>query len=205
MMPPRQVTADGFEMQFGTNHLGHFALTGLLLPALLARPAARVVTVTSPTHRRGRIDLDDLEGEGRYRRAAAYANSKLANLLFTLELQRRADAAGAALISVAAHPGFAATALGTGGGLMNRVFFGIGMRLGQPAAAGALPLLYAATAPGVAGGELYGPDGPGQLRGYPALTRGAPKAYDEQLARDLWDASERLTGVHYSALTQPAG
>jgi NAD(P)-dependent dehydrogenase (short-subunit alcohol dehydrogenase family) len=208
MALPMRRTADGFEMQFGTNHLGHFALTGLLLPRLLARPAARVVTVSSDLHRIGRIDFADLNAERGYRRWRAYAQSKLANLLFTLELQRRAEAAGADLLAVAAHPGYAATNLQTAGarmtgsrlraqvaGLLNRVF-------SQPAEMGALPLLYAATNPDVRGGQYVGPAG--GRRGYPGLATPSAGARDADAARRLWEVSERLTGVRYEALS-PAG
>jgi NAD(P)-dependent dehydrogenase (short-subunit alcohol dehydrogenase family) len=199
MMLPRQQTADGFEMQFGTNHLGHFALTGLLLPALLARPGARVVTVSSGLHHRGRLDFDDLMGERRYNKTAAYAQSKLANLLFAFELQRRADAAGADLVSVAAHPGFAATNLGR----HVSPLFDLGVRLArvvgvaQSAEMGALPTLYAATAPDVAGGEYFGPDGKGEERGYPVRVPASARARDEADAARLWEISERLTGVRF--------
>jgi NAD(P)-dependent dehydrogenase (short-subunit alcohol dehydrogenase family) len=205
MALPYQRTADGFEFQLGVNHLGHFALTGLLLPALLARPAPRVVTVSSRMHRSGRIDFDDLQSERRYGRGAAYSRSKLANLLFTLELQRRADAAGVPLVSVAAHPGFAATNLGTSGSLVNRVILKPGMRLGAPPAAGALPSLYAATAPDVAGGEFFGPAGFRGGRGAPRREKPAARASDEAAARRLWDVSEQLTGVRFDALTRRAG
>jgi len=201
MMLPYRRTADGFETQFGTNHLGHFALTGLLLPALLASPGARVVMLSSPMHRNGRIDFDDLQSEHRYGRSPAYANSKLANLLFALELQRRVEAASVPLLSVAAHPGFAATNLGTsGGGFFNSVVLRIGMRIGQPAEIGALSPLYAATAPDVAGGEFIGPGSYGGMRGYPARAEVAPQARDEETARRLWTVSEELTGVTYDKL-----
>jgi NAD(P)-dependent dehydrogenase (short-subunit alcohol dehydrogenase family) len=198
MMVPRQPTADGFEMQLGTNHLGHFALTGLLLPALLARPGARVVTVSSGMHHRGRIDFDDLMGERRYRPTRAYAQSKLANLLFTFELQRRIDAAGADLRAVAAHPGFAATNLGHSGGRLIAWAVRLGQALrAQSAEMGALPTLYAATAPDVAGGEYFGPDGKGEERGYPVRVPASARARDEADAARLWEISERLTGVRF--------
>ena len=203
MMLPRQETADGFERQFGTNHLGHFALTGLLLPALLARPGARVVTVSSGMHHRGRIDFDDLMGERTYNPTRAYAQSKLANLLFMLELQRRLDAAGADVRSVAAHPGFAATNLGHSSGWLTRLGVGLGQRLfAQSAEVGALPTLYAATMPDVPGGAYIGPDGKGEQRGYPTRVPPSAQARDEADARRLWEISERLTGVHFDVLAQ---
>ncbi|MEV8638578.1 oxidoreductase [Streptosporangium sp. NPDC051023] len=190
-MIPRRTTADGFEMQFGTNHLGHFALTGLLLPHLLATPEARVVTVSSDAHRVGRIDFDDLEFERGYRRFTAYGRSKLANLLFTLELQRLA---GKRLLSLAAHPGATATDIMRPGVLTKPV--GALMRLAlQPPEKGAVPSLYAATAPGVTGGLYVGP-------GPKTLTPSAD-ALDEALARRLWETSEELTGVRFTAITRP--
>jgi NAD(P)-dependent dehydrogenase (short-subunit alcohol dehydrogenase family) len=193
MMTPYGRTEDGFETQLGTNYLGHFALTGLLLPALLARPAARVVSLGSMVHRSGRIDFDDLQSERGYNRSAAYSQSKLACMVFAFELARRTE--NTSLLSVAAHPGFAATNLGRQGGLFNKVFFGIGMRLGQPAAVGALASLRAATDPDVRSGEYYGPSGPGGSRGYPVLTKAGAHAYDPETGRRLWEASEELTGV----------
>ena len=201
MMIPRQLTVDGFETQLAINHLGHFALTGLLLPALLSRPAPRVVTVASNTHRQGRIDFDDLHGERTYNRSAAYAQSKLANLVFAQELARRA--AATPLVSVAAHPGFASTGLGDSwgsGGLANALFLKLVLRFGQPAAIGALATLRAATEPDVTGGEYFGPTGLGGMRGHPVKVRAADRAYDEETGRRLWAASEQLTGVTYAAL-----
>ncbi|MEV4358451.1 oxidoreductase [Nonomuraea sp. NPDC049625] len=186
-MIARQETKDGFEMQFGTNHLGHFALTGLLLPLLLAAPAARVVNVSSDAHAMGRIDFDNLGLERGYSRFGAYGRSKLANLLFTLELQRRAERAGTGLISVATHPGTTATnivKLGLLQPLMG-VFF-------KSAAAGAVPSLYAATSPDVRGGEFIGPK----------LKRLTPsdRARSEADARRLWDVSTELTGVRFDEI-----
>ncbi len=210
MALPYGLTVDGFEMQLGTNHLGHFALTGLLLPALLRGTAepnpARVVTVASGAHWAGRIDLEDLQGERRYRRWEAYAQSKLANLLFAFELDRRASAAGLGLISVAAHPGYAATNLQSAGPRMEgrlgaRAFYATGnLLLGQSAARGALPQLYAATAPDVRGGEYFGPRGPFEWRGSPVRVRASARANDPDLARDLWEESVRLTGVAFEGL-----
>ena len=209
MAIPRRTSADGYELQLATNHLGHFALTGLLLPALLGRPGARVVTVSSSAHKMGRIDLADLQGERRYGPWRAYGQSKLANLLFALELQRRADAARVALLSVAAHPGYTATNLQAVGPRLSgsRVqgwLAALGNRvIGQDAATGALPQLYAATEPGIVGGCYVGPDGFAELRGHPALTAPSDAALDEQLAARLWTASEELTGVRYDALHGP--
>ncbi|MFJ7750724.1 oxidoreductase [Arthrobacter sp. NPDC097144] len=202
MATPHRTTSDGFELQFGVNHLGHFALTGLLLPALRQAPAARVVTVSSLAHRGGRIDFEDLAAQRRYRPWSRYNQSKLANLLFTFELQRRLEAHGERLLAVAAHPGFANTNLTSG---MNHPatldilgsFFRL---LGQSGAAGALPTLYAATAPEVLGGEFYGPGGPGQLRGRPVRVTPAPQASDPATARRLWDVSTELTGVRFAGL-----
>jgi NAD(P)-dependent dehydrogenase (short-subunit alcohol dehydrogenase family) len=191
-------------MQFGTNHLGHFALTGLLLPALLAAPAARVVTVTSMTAWAGRIHFDDLQGDRAYHRWPAYCQSKLANLLFAKELDRRV----AALTSAAAHPGYAATnlqqqAAKIEGSRLRQAFYGAMNRVvGQPERMGALPSLYAATAPSVRGGECYGPRGPFQYRGLPVRVRTGPQSHDRNLATRLWGVSEDLTGVTYEV---PAG
>jgi NAD(P)-dependent dehydrogenase (short-subunit alcohol dehydrogenase family) len=210
MAIPRRETADGFEMQFGTNHLGHFALTGLLLDVLLARPGARVVTVSSAVAQVGRIRFDDLQGLRKYGKWSAYSQSKLANQLFTLELDRRATAAGVDLISVAAHPGYAATnlqAVGpqmSGSSLMERMT-DIGNRLfGQSAAGGALPSLYGATAPGVSGGQYFGPDGFMAQRGAPTAVSFVKAARDPAVASRLWEVSEELTGVRFTAL-DPTG
>lgn len=202
-VPHRQTTAQGFELQFGTNHLGHFALTVRLLPALFRRPGSRVVTVSSLNHRLGAIRLDDLEGEHGYGPWRAYNQSKLANALFTLELDGRLRAAAAATLSVGAHPGFSRTELQYrgprlgGGGISARVL-GLGTRLAaQPAARGALPVLRAATDPGARGGDYYGPGWPDESRGFPRKVRYSKTAHDEQLADRLWQASEALTGVAF--------
>ncbi len=203
MQRARAVTADGFERQFGTNHLGQFALTGLLLPALLKAPSPRVVSISSIAHRGGTVDFDDLQGERRYRGGKAYSQSKLANLLFALELDRRARAAGARLVSVAAHPGIAATGFVAAIGLPGPIaaVADVGARIvGQSAARGALPGLYAATMPGVAGGEYYGPGGIGEVRGWPKRAALSDRAEDPHLAMRLWTVSEQLTGVHYRQL-----
>jgi NAD(P)-dependent dehydrogenase (short-subunit alcohol dehydrogenase family) len=195
MMPPHGRTADGFELQFGTNHLGHFALTGLVLPSLLAVPGSRVVTVSSNGHKVGRIRFADLQWEHGYRRMGAYAQSKLANLLFTYELQRRLAAAGDETIAVAAHPGTSDTALVR----HMPAFAQVGSRLvpNQSAAMGALPTLRAATDPAVAGGDYYGPAGFGEFAGPPRLVRSSSRSRDETAARRLWAVSEELTGVTF--------
>ncbi len=200
MAPPRRITEDGFESQIGTNHLGHFALTGLLLDRLLAAPAPRVVTVSSGMHYIGRIDFDDLQGERSYRRWRAYGQSKLANLMFCFELQRRASAAGTELKSVAAHPGYAATNLQFAGPTMRheRAVMALANKVvAQSADMGALPTLFAATVPGLPGGTFVGPGGFMEQRGYPHVVTAASKAYDEAMRRRLWDVSEELTRVHY--------
>jgi NAD(P)-dependent dehydrogenase (short-subunit alcohol dehydrogenase family) len=204
MAIPYRQTADGFEMQFGTNHLGHFALTGLLLDRLLATDGARVVNVASGAHRMGKIRFDDLQWKNGYRKWMAYGQSKLANLLFTLELQRKVDAAGKKLLAVACHPGYAATnlqAVGpkmSGSSLMeslsefgNRVF-------AQSAAMGALPTEYAAVAVDVHGNDYIGPDGMGEFRGHPAKAGRSGAAQDAASAARLWEVSEQLTNVHYT-------
>jgi NAD(P)-dependent dehydrogenase (short-subunit alcohol dehydrogenase family) len=207
MAAPRRVTKQGFESQFATNHLGHFALTGLLLGKLLAAPAPRVVTVSSLMHRGGKLDFDDLQSERGYSRWGAYQQSKLANLMFCFELQRRATAAGSALLSLAAHPGYAATNLQAAGTdrFYERWFMAIGNRLfAQSADMGALPTLYAATVSDLPGGTFVGPGGRGEQRGYPTIVTAAGKAYDEQDWRRLWEVSEELTGVHYEFETARA-
>lgn len=198
MAAPRGRTRDGFERQLGINHLGHFALTGLLIDRLRRCSGARVVTVSSALHRAGRIRFDDLMGERRYRRWAAYGQSKLANLLFAMELERRAVATGLSLRSVAAHPGYAATNLQSAGPrtpLARTVMPVASLLFAQSAAMGALPILYAATVPDLPGGSFVGPGGPGESRGHPVLVTAGRTAYDSELAARLWDVSEQLTGV----------
>ena len=200
-LPSRELTPDGFERQFGTNHLGHFALTGLLLPALQAVPAARVVTVASLAHRNGRIEWDNLQGERRYDGWDAYNRSKLANILFARELDRRARKAGLPLLSVAVHPGVSKTNIFENGPGTNSLK-GFAVRLLAPLitqddAMGALPTEYAATAPAVKGSEYIGPDGFKELKGYPTVVQPRPHALDQATAERLWQASEELTGVHY--------
>ena len=198
MMPPRGTTADGFELQFGTNHLGHFALTGLLLDRLLTVPGSRVVTVSSNGHRAGRINFADLQSERRYGRMSAYAQSKLANLMFTYELERRLRAAGAATIALAAHPGSAGTDLVRHfPGVMQTVYSRAGGVFKQSAAMGALPTLRAATDLAARGGEYYGPGGFAQMTGYPVRVSSNGRSHDEQAQRRLWAESERLTGVTF--------
>jgi NAD(P)-dependent dehydrogenase (short-subunit alcohol dehydrogenase family) len=199
MYTPRRTTADGFELQFGTNHLGHFALTGLLLDRLLAAPAGRVVTVSSIGHRiRSQIDFDDLGFEHRYGRAAAYGRSKLANLLFTYELQRRLARAGAATAALAAHPGGSNTELVRNSPVVLRALnAAFGSLVTQSAAMGALPTLRAATDPEAVGGQYYGPDGFRELRGHPTVVASSGRSHDTEAQQRLWAASEELTGVSY--------
>jgi NAD(P)-dependent dehydrogenase (short-subunit alcohol dehydrogenase family) len=193
--PALRHTADGFELDFGTNHLGHFALTGLLLPALTASPQARVITVTSMAHRRGGIGFADLDGSKAYSPARAYSQSKLANVLFAYELQRRLSKSAEATLSVACHPGWAATAvtLGSAGErprLTDRAYHLLARRFAPSAAKGAEPVLFAATSPGVRGGDFIGPGG---RLGVPS----SDGSHDENLARHLWQVSEHMTGVRY--------
>jgi NAD(P)-dependent dehydrogenase (short-subunit alcohol dehydrogenase family) len=198
MMPPRGVTADGFELQFGTNHLGHFALTGLLLDRLLPVKGSRVVTVSSNGHRAGRINFEDLQSERRYRRMSAYGQSKLSNLLFTYELQGRLAAAGAPTMALAAHPGTAFTELTRHfPGPIQVLNQGLGRPFTQSARMGALPTLRAATDPAARGGQYYGPDGRFELKGYPRQVQSNARSHDEAAQRRLWQESERLTGVTY--------
>jgi NAD(P)-dependent dehydrogenase (short-subunit alcohol dehydrogenase family) len=200
MYTPRSTTADGFELQLGTNHLGHFALTGLLLDRLLAADGSRVVTVSSVGHRiRSRIDLDDLGFERRYSRVAAYGRSKLANLLFTYELQRRLTQAGSSTIAVAAHPGMSNTELVRNSPRVLRVLNAAFVSpFAQSAARGALPTLRAATDPTVVGGQYYGPDGFRELRGHPTVVASSRRSHDTDTQQRLWAISEDLTGVSYS-------
>jgi len=203
MALPRRTTADGFEMQLGTNHLGHFALTGRLLPRLLATPGARVVNVSSTMHKIGRMAWDDLQGETRYGKWRAYGQSKLANLLFTYELQRRFEAAGADAIATAAHPGYAATNLQIAGprmegsSFLERVSL-LGNRIAsQSAEMGALPTIYAAAALGVKGGDYFGPDGFMEMWGHPTRVASNARSHDRGDQLRLWEVSEELTGVRF--------
>jgi NAD(P)-dependent dehydrogenase (short-subunit alcohol dehydrogenase family) len=199
MATPRRRTADGFELQFGTNHLGHFALTGLLIEAIEGRPDGRVVTLSSNAHKFGRISFGNLGGERRYFRWSAYGQSKLANLLFALELDRRLRAAGSSVKSLAAHPGYAATNLQTAGppGVDAAIMRVSNALVAQSEDMGALPELYAATVPGLEGGTYVGPDGVGEHRGHPKPVSPNRAARDPETARRLWEVSEELTGVRY--------
>jgi NAD(P)-dependent dehydrogenase (short-subunit alcohol dehydrogenase family) len=200
-VPTHQLTEDGFELQFGTNHLGAFALTLLLMPALRKTPGARVVAVASNAHRPSSIDFDDLMREKKYTAWGAYGQSKLANLLFTRELQRRFVAAKVDAIAVAGHPGWASTNLVASGPMKDRGPFAqwlarLGSHFGsQSAEMGALPMLYVATAPGVAGNDYFGPHRMSELKGYPVPARRVPAALSDEDAKRLWTASESLTGI----------
>ncbi|HEY0796629.1 MAG TPA: oxidoreductase [Acidisarcina sp.] len=207
-IPTRQTTVDGFEKQFGTNHLGHFALTGLLLPAILAAPAARVVTVASIAHKGAKMRFEDLQYTRGYSPWPPYGQSKLANLLFAFELNRRLASAGSAAISVAVHPGLSKTSIfsstqGKGRGLKSRIAPTFMALLAQSDEQGAYPTLYGATSPHALGGHYYGPDGVLEWRGAPQEVKAKPQALDEAAAARLWEISEGLTGVRYSAL-EPA-
>lgn len=203
MAIPRRETADGFEMQFGTNHLGHFALTGLLLPLLLQTANSRIVTVSSGAHRMGTIDFDDLQGQRKYKKWGAYGQSKLANLLFAYELQRRLAATGAGTISVAAHPGYAATNLQAVGPQMagSRLQQGamalLNRTVAQSAEMGALPTVYVAASPAVQGGDYIGPGGLVEQRGWPKPVQSNGASHDRNAASRLWQVSEQLTGVSF--------
>jgi NAD(P)-dependent dehydrogenase (short-subunit alcohol dehydrogenase family) len=195
MFTPRQTTPDGFEQQFATNHLGHFALTGLLLEHMVTVPGSRVVTVSSAAHRiRARINFADLQGQRSYSRVRAYSQSKLANLLFTYELQRRLSGAGTT-IAVAAHPGLANTELTRHSPAIAAFLYA--RLISQNAAMGALPTLRAATDPGVLGGQYYGPGGLFEARGYPKLVESSRRSHDTTTQRRLWTVSEELTGVTF--------
>jgi len=197
MAIPLQHTADGFEMQFGTNHLGHFALTGLLLDRLNSTPGSRVVSVSSTGHKMGRISFDDLDASNGYHRWMRYGQSKVANLLFTYELQRRLEASGAGTVALACHPGGSNTELGRDAGLLMKTFQPIANLFMQPAAMGALPTLRAATDPLARGGEFYGPDGITQMRGFPTKVHSTAYSHKRDVAERLWEVSEELTGVAY--------
>ncbi|MFP5229127.1 MAG: oxidoreductase [Acidobacteriota bacterium] len=210
-LPARRVTKDGFELQLGTNHFGHFALTGLLLPSLLKEQStqqapgaarARVVTVSSIAHRGAKLEFANLQWESGYKPWPAYRRTKLANLLFGFELQRRLERAKAPAISIVAHPGVSNTNLfaagpGQGGGLPAKLIPLLLPLFAQSDAQGAWPTLYAATSPEADGGHFYGPDGFREMRGYPVGVRAETQAYDEAMAERLWAVSEKLTGVQY--------
>jgi NAD(P)-dependent dehydrogenase (short-subunit alcohol dehydrogenase family) len=195
MRTPFGRTADGFELQFGVNHLGHFALTGLLLDRILRTRGARVVTVSSYGHRFGKIDFEDLNADQGYDAEAAYGQSKLANLLFTYELQRRFSGAGVDAIAAAAHPGWTG---GTNLAVHWRAIRLMSLIIGQKPSMGALPVLYAAAASDVQGGEYFGPRSLGGIRGYPTRVQSSAQSHDMQVAGRLWAVSEELTGVRYS-------
>jgi NAD(P)-dependent dehydrogenase (short-subunit alcohol dehydrogenase family) len=200
-LPKREQTVDGFERQFGTNHLGHFALTGLLVPALLAAPAPRVVTVASLAHRNGKMEWDNLQSEKSYSPWGAYNMSKLANILFARELDRRTREAHSKLMSVACHPGISITNIAQyGTDFKSKFVKAVGGLIFQDDAKGALPTLYAATAPEVQGGQYIGPGGFGEMGGFPKVVQPRPQALDEQAGRKLWTVSEQLTGVVYPPL-----
>jgi NAD(P)-dependent dehydrogenase (short-subunit alcohol dehydrogenase family) len=198
MMPPHGRTKQGYELQFGVNHLGHFALTGLLLERISLSADGRVVTVTSGLHKRGRIHFDDLHGEHGYGRTKYYAQSKLANVVFAIELNKRLRAAGiTAIRSVLAHPGYSATNLQSSGptGVSKLLMKASNRLMAQDAEMGALPQLYAATGVDVDGGQFWGPDGRGESKGFPTLVEPLDDARDRELGKRLWDVSEELTGV----------
>ncbi len=203
MATPYRQTVDGFEYQFGINHLGHFALTGQLLPFLLATSESRVVNVSSMAHRGETVDLDALQYDrDAYNRWRAYGRSKLANLLFTYELQRRFDRAGIThLESLAAHPGLARTNIAQGLGLMGKLLMPIAGLFFQSAAMGSLPILRAATDPEAKGGQYYGPDGSNERRGHPVVVSSSSESHDEGVAQQLWERSEELTGVKFGVST----
>jgi NAD(P)-dependent dehydrogenase (short-subunit alcohol dehydrogenase family) len=208
MRPPYGLTEDGFEIQFGTNHLGHFAFTGLVLDLLRDVDGARVVTVTSPAHRqtRGGIDFSDLQSAGKYRAGTAYGRSKLANLLFTYELQSRLEAAGARAISLAAHPGGARTALNRNMPaytLARGGSWGIWRPITHPAETGALSLVRAAVDPAARGGEYYCPDGRMEFKGHPVRRESNSESRDPEMQHRLWQVSGKLTGVGYDSLDDP--
>lgn len=203
-IPERRTTQQGFEMQFGTNHLGHFALTGLLLPSLLIQPSSRIVTVASIAHKGGTLNFDDLNAERSYDPRKAYQQSKLANLVFGVELDRRLRAHSAGTISVIAHPGVAVTNIvsnGMGTGFRARIAGLLFPFIGQSDDRGSWPILYAATSPEAHGGGYYGPDGFAEIRGTPVEVKPKPHALDPAAGKRLWEASEAMTGVHYDLLT----
>jgi NAD(P)-dependent dehydrogenase (short-subunit alcohol dehydrogenase family) len=206
MAPPRRETADGFELQIGTNLLGHFALTAQLIGAMAGRADARVVTLSSNAHKMARINLEDLQSQRRYMRWRAYGQSKLADLMFALELDRRLRAAGSSISSLAAHPGYAATNLQTAAPpLVDRLIMrATNVLVAQSAEMGALPPLYAATVPGLEGGSYIGPSGPGEFRGHPRIVSPSRAARDEQVAPRLWSLAEELTGESFHLDAAPA-
>lgn len=202
MVPPvRQETADGFELQFGTNYLGHFALTAALMPLLRRGKSARVVSLSSVAARDGKIDFEDMQAERRYQPMPVYSQSKLACLMFAFELQRRSDAGGWGVASLAAHPGISRTDLlhnapgrWSGPGVARSLLW----FLFQPVWQGALPTLFAATSSEAEGGGYYGPDGAAEIRGYPAMAKTPPQALDRAVAMRLWEVSEELSGARFA-------
>ena len=198
MMPPRTLSAQGYELQYAVNHLGHFALTALLLEKLAQGGDSRVVTVTSLRHKKGRMHFDDLHGEHKYSRTGYYAQSKLANVVFGLELNRRLRAAGIEVASVLAHPGVVDTNLAsTGPTGLTKLSARLSTKLlAQTAEMGALPILYAATNPAVESGQMIGPDARNESKGYPTVVEPLEAARDRDLAKRLWEISEELTGLH---------
>jgi NAD(P)-dependent dehydrogenase (short-subunit alcohol dehydrogenase family) len=206
----RRTSPDGFELTFGIGHLGHYVLTGMLLPLLQTAPAPRVVTVSSMVHGKGYFDWDDLQIEHNYSSQRPYNQTKLANLLFAREFQRRIDAAGGKIKSLAVHPGVAQTAIGAnrknlgqfqpGDYLISAILSVVMPLLGQPASAGALPTLYAASSPDIQGGGFYGPDGFGEMKGAPKAAVIKPAGQDMDAARRLWEVTEQLTGFPYPPL-----
>ncbi|MFF7690330.1 oxidoreductase [Streptomyces syringium] len=205
MMPPRSLTKQGFESQFGINHLGHFALTGLLMERLRAGCDPRVVTVSSTLHKNGAIRFDDLDGGHSYSPRGFYAQSKYANVLFGLELDRRLRASEVPVLSLLAHPGYSATNLQSSGptGLLKAILKVTNRLIAQDVETGALNQLYAAASPHAQGGQFIGPDGRNEAKGHPTLVRPAESATDPETARRLWDLSEQLTGVHYDFAVRP--
>jgi NAD(P)-dependent dehydrogenase (short-subunit alcohol dehydrogenase family) len=199
MMPPRSESAQGYELQFAVNHLGHFALTGLLLDKLKSGRDPRVVTVSSFLHKRGRIHFDDLHGEHKYSRSGYYSQSKLANVVFGLEFHRRLRANGFTVASVLAHPGYSATNLQSSGptGVAKLALKVSNKFIAQEAEMGALPQLYAATNPEIESGQFVGPNGRRERTGYPTLVEPLEAARDRELAKRLWDVSEELTGIDF--------
>ncbi|MEW8972541.1 MAG: oxidoreductase [Mesobacillus sp.] len=198
MIPPYGKTKDGFELQFGSNHLGHFVLTGLLLPLLKKTPGSRVVTLSSIAHRGASIDFDNLDGSKGYKAMKFYGQSKLANLLFARELDNRLKLHGIQTISVACHPGISNTNLfNLGKGETPKYMKGLMKLFSQPAAMGALPTIYAAADDSLTGGEYIGPDGRGNRKGFPAIEIPAPGVFNEVTMNRLWSVSEELTGVQF--------
>lgn len=203
----RRESADGFELTFGIGHFGHFVLTEMLMPLLESAPEPRIVTVSSMVHGRGFLDWDDLQMETDYRAQRAYNQTKLANLLFARELQERLERAGSKVQSMAVHPGVAQTAIGAnrkqlgayrmGDHVVSVILKVVMPYLGQPAAAGALPTMYAASSPDARGGGFYGPQGAGEMKGPPGLAKIKPPAQDMAAARRLWSVTEELTGTRF--------